>query len=489
MVNLCAPYNLTLQIIYATKYVHAHFKEKKFWYESLPALLGRQSVLGNLEPLQPSQSPGHPSAAPTTMEWITTDRGALMVQAIYDDIRLAIEYFRVPPEKQAALCLFFKVVVRTSRDTSPKSLRDRIGAGWHPEHRAALLSDQTINPFLSLPNVKRAGRFRLAGGLLRKASRSNGYADLFVPRLVALAQLCGVEAINLSDLAELAVHAPFYEKLARAHVALLIGNIDVSRITNLSLGNIVNSAPLGSTQNVEFGFAEAAPKFKGRMVAIGTVHEGKPVIVYPKPMEQLFGVSWKMDSKAQAKEGEQIFMLDGWAAAMAMRPGPTPERAARTQPGLRVVRSDVQGSPLYNYTEITEITIRVKRVSDGRLIAKPAAFGFYKTPKVTGQGIFGRTCDCGKAVVEKRIDARVGAVVNGVKVDNYAVLAGSRLMFHNLYLVWQTSDIPMLVYEADKYPYSTYIQAFGECMCCAVNRALGTGCSFLIAGGGRRSGT
>ena len=79
-------------------------------------------------------------------------------------------------------------------------------------------------------------------------------------------------------------------------------------------------------------------------------------------------------------------------------------------------------------------------------------------------------------------------MVNGVKVDNCALLDERRLMFHNLYLVWETSDIVMLVCGADKYLYSTYIQAFGECMYCAVNRALGTGCSFLIAGGGRRSG-
>lgn len=481
MLNPVVLYKLTLQIIYTTKYVRAHIKEKKLWYNTLPALLERQRVVGNLEPL-------HPQAPPTTTEWITTNSGALMVLTIYDDIRLAIEYFRVPPETQAALCLSSKVVVRTSRDTSPKSLRDRIGARWHPEHRARLLSDKTANPFLSLPDVKRIGRFRLAGGLLRKASRSDGFADLFVPRLVGLAQLCGVEAVNLSDLAELAVHAPFYEKLARAHVALLIRNVDVSRITNLSLGNIVNNAPLGSTQNVRSGFAEASPKFTGRMVAIGTVQGGKPVIVYPKPMEQLYGVSWQIASKAQAKEGEQIFMLDGWAAAVAMRPELTPERAARTRPGFRVVRSDVHGSPLYNHTKITKITFRVKRVSDGRLIAKPAGLGFYKMPKVTGQGIFGRACDCMKAMAGKRIDAGDGAMVNGVKVDNSALLDERRLMFHNLYLVWETSDIVMLVCGADKYFYSTYIQAFGECMYCAVNRALGTGCTFLIAGGGRRSG-
>ncbi|KAK4034531.1 hypothetical protein C8A01DRAFT_39012 [Parachaetomium inaequale] len=460
-------------------YVQAHYSEKEAWYESLPALLEHQQSLGYLELVEPPAHKAATAAAPT--EYITTPRGALLSRVVYDDIRLATEHFPVPPDIQTLLSA--RVTVRTTRDTAPLSLRSRLGARWAAPHREHLLSSKSpTNPFRASSNVKLLGRFRLATGLLRKsrlaAAASGGLGadlDLFIPRLLPLAQLCGVEAVNLSDLAELAAHAHLYEKLARGYLALRLG-VDVSRVTNLAL--LGGGVWLGSTQNVYRGFGEAAPRWTGRWVVVGTVgRDGKVVITYPKPGGELVGVEWEVDDKAAAREGGQILMLDGWAVAVGMRPGHLE--------GQGVVQRDVHGSPLYGSDEAAEVVVvRVKRGSDGRLLAKPKPYGILTPPKVNGQGVFGRRCGCTTAVPAKRIDARTRAVVSGVQVDNFAALAENRLLFHNLYLVWRNSDVVKLVGWADAYVHSTYVQVFGECLHCAVTKALGTGCTFIIAGGG-----
>ena len=490
MPNLLAPYHVTLQTSYAIKYVRAHYSEKKAWYEALPALLEHQQSLGYLERVD--RPPADKAAAiDGPAEYTTTARGALLTRVVYDDIRLATERFPLPADIQALLAA--RVTVRTTRDTAPLSLRSRLGARWAAPHRAHLLVSSspkspstTTDPFRASNNVRRIGRFRLATGLLRKSRLAAAVAaaagasgvdlDLFIPRLLALAQLCGVEGgiVNLSDLAELAAHAHLYEKLARQYLALRLGfGGDVSRITNLAL---LPGGAGGSTQNAFRGFGEAAPSWTGRWVVVGAVRDGRAVVTYPRPGGELVGVEWEVDDKAAAREGEEILMLDGWAAAVAMRPGGLEEGVQR----------DVHGSPLYGSDEAAEaVVVRVKRGSDGRLLAKPKPYGrFLKPPKVTGQGVFGRPCGCTTAVAAQRIDARTRAVVSGVQVDNFAALAEARLMFHSLYLVWRSSDVLKLVGWADAYNHSTYVQVFGECLHCAINRALGIGCTFIIAGGG-----
>ncbi|SPO03730.1 uncharacterized protein DNG_06413 [Cephalotrichum gorgonifer] len=481
MVDLCAPCNLTIQIINGIIYVNAHFKEKSAFWKALPSLLERLRAGGDLE-LFPASGPNTADAGPSS--WIMTDRGLQMALRVYDDIRMALEYFGVPPETQAIIGLRTKVVVHGTKNGSPKGLRKRIGANWPPQIRERILQDKTLNPFLSAPNFKRIGRFRLAMGLIRKASRSERYTDLFMARLLALAQLCGVTEINFKDLQELAVHGHYYEKLARGYIAMVIGNIDKSMITNLSFGNILNKGPIGSTENVESGFADAVPKMTGTFVQLGVVQGGTVVTTWPTPSTELPYVQFRIPKDSQAKEGEPIYMLSGWAASLAMRgPEPPPGTAVNSQ-GLWVVQRDIHGSPMYLYTIAVSVTI--KRVADGRLVAKPSSFGWRKSPKVTGQGVFGRPCDCSVPAPNRRLDISLESRFNGVVLTNLHEKEGYDFTFHDLNVVWSTGDMIANVEGADRYANSTYIQVSGECVYCAVDRALGSGCSFLMAGGGRR---
>lgn len=480
MVDLCAPYNLTLQIIFAVRYVNAHYKEKSAFWKALPELLERLRYRGDLE-LLPSSDPNAADKGPSS--WVVTNQGLHMTTTVYNDISLAIRWFNVSPETQAAIGLWTKVVVRATKTGSPRDLRKRIGTHWPQQVRDRILQDKSLNPFMTMPDFKRIGRFRLATGLVRKATRSR-FVDLFMSRLLALAQLCGVGEVNFKDLAELAVHGSYYEKLARAYVAMMIGNVDKTAIANLSFGPIVNKGPLGSTANVPRGFAEAVPKMTGNFVQLGVVQNGTISTTWPSPTTQIKEVGFSMDKKAEAKEGEPIYMIAGWAACLALRsPDPPPDTRVNAE-GLWVVQRDIHGSPMYLRTGGFKVSI--KRVADGRLVAKPAAFGIYATPNVIGQGVYGKACDCRAPDANRRLDVSLQTMFNGVVVNNFDFRETGDFTFHNLYVLWSALDMVMIVDRADRHQGSTYVQVYGECLYCAVDRALGTGCSFIVAGGSRR---
>jgi hypothetical protein len=416
-----------------------------------------------------------------------TDKGTLACMTVYDDIWRAMEYFKATAETKAAIGLSTKVMIRQVSQGSVADLRARIGQRWPQQVRERLLKDPSANPFLSMSTVRWMGKYRLPASLIWRSGLSDGFQDLFIPRLLCLAQLCGIDQVNLVDLLELALHAPYYEKIARGFVAAMIGNIDKSVISNLAFGNIVNGRPVGSTQNVESNFAAVAPTMTGRMVQIGFIQNKKLVVTYPKSLDELeaVGVKFSIPGASNVQEGEPVYMLSGWAEAMAFRPVHPPGTNLLSA-DQRLIRYDVHGSPLYHTS--SQFSVTIKRVADNRLIAKPSAFGITKTPKVTGQGVFGKPCGCTTAIAGRRLDAGDSVVLNGVTVEKFKPvitnkLRGPDLQYHNLSLWWEADDVLMQIYDADFMMYSHYIQVPGECFYCAVNRAFGTGCNFMVAGG------
>lgn len=479
-VNICLPCNIVSGIIYSIEYLHARNKEKKAFYDVMPALLDRQVAMGNLAPLQPAGG------------WITTDAGTQTPLTVYEDIRLALDYYRVPDEGRAAIGLYNKLTIRPAWKSPAGPVRSRIGRRWPPHLRETILRSNEYNPFLSHPStVLRLHRQFLSMGLIRKAERAaDGHAHLLLPRLLALAQLCGVDEgdLGLTDLQELLVHAHQYEKLARAMVAAVIGgdNLHRSAITTLALGNLMDGGTrsLGSVPLIKRGFAEKVPTMPGvQLVAVGVVRGG---LMYPDSPEKLNNVQFRIRRSVGAKEEEVIYMEAGWAAALALRPPKSDD-----QPWEPVLRRDVHGSPLYRPWADT-VHVQVKRLSDRRLVAKPSRFGFCFPPASSGQGVFGRPCGCRVSDRRKRIDLADEGEINGVNLS----VSSKTSKFTGLRIDWTTGDVPMLLYNTDHfgdssyrltgyhgYGHSTYVQVRGECLHCAVNRALGTGCPILVAGG------
>jgi hypothetical protein len=478
MVNACAPINLVLQAVHTGKEARANSKAKKSFFDALPPLLQRQVAIGNLEVLQ--SPPGKGAAQNDTPSgWAMTDNGTQAVLNVYEDIRLAINYFRLPPESRAVIGLSNKVVVQANKGGSPRDIRKRVGTRWDPGLKERVLKGKNSNPFIYWPGDVPLERYRRALGVLWRVTRSEGYVDVFLARLLGLAQLCGIDRVSFTELQDLTMHATYYERLARNYLALVL-NIDTSMITNLAFGNVFQGQPLGSTQNVPEHFPKLAPSFRGAMVQIGTVQSGQVHVTYPTTLDRMNQVAFHLrapkDSPAQ--DGEPVWMLSGWAACLVLRP---PRPAGGQPSAFRAVRHDVHGSPLYTDGAPMDFEAHVKRLSDGRLVAKPT----WKQDHVTGRGVFGRACACAAAAAGRRVDVAARAAVGGVPVLCYQQLPWEELQgWNSLTVVWDSGDMVAQVRLPEAYNSSVYVQAYHECMYCAISRAIGAGCAYLIAGGG-----
>lgn len=445
--------------------------EKKNFFSELPVLLERQCQLGNLES-RPSPAESAPGRG--GKRYIMTERGAHMILTIYDDIAVAAYEYNVIE----SVGLQNKVTVYASPDGIQGKLRDRIGQRWPSHMRERILRSKDTYPFLRA--ISRLQRPALAMGLIRKATRSRSFTDLLIPRFLGLAQLCGIEYITGMDLLELVADAPFYEKLIRIYISFIIGNIDKTTISNAAFGNIFAGHRIGSTQYIHSNFSNLAPKMPGTIVQVGTIRDGKAHLEYPQPLESCTRVTFHISSGVDQKEGEPIYMLSGWAACLALRP-PQVAAQTKTQP-LNCLYYDVHGSPLYAVSKPEEFHVTIKRVSDGRLFGKPAAFGWVRPPRVTGQGIYGRRCGCTTMNPDRRVHAGGPAKFNGVPLRSL-LGSGEKLTWDDIRMEWHAGDLPMQLHYKDAFPYSTYVQVPGECLYCALDRALGTGCWIMIAGG------
>lgn len=299
--------------------------------------------------------------------------------------------------------------------------------------------------------------------------------------------------MRATDLLELVAQAPFYEKFSRIYISLVVGSVDKSALSNAAFGNIFLGKPIGSTQYINSDFANLAPKMPGTMVQIGTISNGTVHLTYPQTLDRCNNIKFSIAKDGEARSGEPVYMLLGWAACLALRP---PHQQTQKKDEVRYLHFDIHGSPLYAVPEVQWFKISIKRVSDGRLIGKPSMFGIMRPPHVTDQGIYGNPCGCNTPDPRKKVDAWQPTAFNGVRLSVFAgalpfwgnvasTLTGQEqeeLTYDDMRIIWQAGDLPMQLFEVYAYPYSTYMQVPGECLSCAINRALGTGRWLLIAG-------
>ncbi|EEP81505.1 predicted protein [Uncinocarpus reesii 1704] len=451
-----------------------HYKEKKAFFEALPKLLNRQCELGNLSSFSSQTSRGSATVDDNvTGAWTMTDQGTKAVLNVYADVRAALEYFKVPEETKSILGLSVKVMVQPTLIATDPSVLTRVGGRWLPHIRNEILTPRDVFLLWSGANISRLQKAMWAMGLVRKAQRSDGFADLLLPRLLGLAQLCGIERLSFSDLMELAAFTPYLEKFARAYIAKVIGSIDKSQITNLAYGNYFNGQMLGSTPYIKHSFVDTAPSLNDRMVVIGVIHKQKLKLTNPDPCKQ---VEFKI-KLISLTEGEPVYMLSGWATAIAHRP---PQFESTTS--LRCLYQDIHGSPHYAEWRPDKVVIKIKRTSDGRLAAKPAMFGQIPAPEIPGQRVFGVPCNCTTRDPSKYLKLAGDTTMNGVQLRS--VWTGSTdISYHDLRFIWTAGDLVMQRFRADAFTQSTYIQIPEECLYCAINRALGAGCGILVLGG------
>jgi hypothetical protein len=495
-------------------------KACKVFVKGIGELFVRQCKQDNLEPFTPNSDGASSLASKNTNSgtnkqvggWVMTEKGTGMFLQVYGDIGLALDHFNATDEQRKTVGLTTKLRVRVDQATKPDAtIVSRIGESWLPDLRKSILASEDSNPFLSLPTMAKLQVGRLAAGLLEKAECSERFADLLLARTLGLAQLCGIDEITTADLMYVMANATFFEKLARAYIGAVLG-IHKSVISNMAFGTGFGGEGkiLGSTQNVTHNFDQLAPKFLGDFTEVGSIHNGTVTMKYPLPAQQLQDIVIKVPGSAKAKERESVHMLSGWANSLARRPENArkrtfakemtvglardftnqfmPQAAIRKIDGFRqrVLHNDIHGNPLHLSQEAEKIKLHVKRVSDGRLIVKPAEFGDIKGAIITGQGVFGKSCGCTAPDPEKLIGKK--RKFNGVPLTDHFCLAFDKLNlrarnFDGLQLQWIAGDLPMQILLADVWSCNTYVQVKGECLYCCLDRALGTGCDLIIAGG------
>jgi hypothetical protein len=359
--------------------------------------------------------------------------------------------------------------------------------------------------------------------MVRNAARAAaaadlGHRDLLLARVLGLAQVCGIGEVSFLDLMELMVHSSHYEKIARRVFSAVFG-VHFTCFTGFALQGLLAGSDgpgypgsrMGSLQNPMEGVAEVAVEFDKELVQIGVVERGRAKITRG---EEMIHVRFKIESAARARatEGEPIYMVSGWAAALLHRPRDHPSKRSFAKdmtvdlvkdvgkhflpPPLRIkagnmtrkrARTDVHGNPMYFSSDLERIRVNIKRTARGKLVAKVANFGDFRPPPFGGQGVFGVPCGCKTADPNKVLP---GSAFRGYKRENLFKYRAHEAQFNPLIIkhegilyYWSTGDLPMILYSAEILVKGTYVQVSGECMYCATSRALGSGCNMIIAGG------
>jgi hypothetical protein len=483
--------------------LYLNHKASNQFLDEIKVLFTRLTQQGYLETLLPPLGTS-PDNSQTRVGWVITDKGTEMFAEVYCDIALALERFGMPFEKIDAMGLRRRLMVNINSTSKGNDIQSRLGATWPAEYQEDLL--KTSNPFKHLPAMQNKDKGRHALGMVGKALRSPEHKDLLLKRILALAQFCGLSEISLSDLIELMAHACHYEKLMRRYVAAGIG-IHHSFITNLAFGDF-GGQPLGSTENPDHDFTQLVPRFWGGFVQVGVIRGGKAQVTYPSPGEELKNVRIKVDMSAHAKENEPVFMVPGWATAIFHRPDHPRVRSMTKDLTVGVLREtgyafipnfvvskiegkrqniyahDIHGNALYFSLELEYIYINIKRVADGRLVAKMSELGDWRPSAFPGQGVFGVPCRCQrpdpkKIIRDRRFNGCPLRDVFHYKYSNQNLFVGYETTQYH----WVGGDLPMILFRADSIVMNTYIQMRGECLYCATSRALGTRCSLIISGG------
>ena len=467
--------------------------------EEVKTLLVRLTEQGYLKPLLP-ESQNEDKAV--QVGWIMTQQGNEMFFSIYQDVGRARDKFDLSSERLDVLGVQRPLVVNVNSQSKGTDIRSRLGATWPAQDRESML--QRVNPFQHLPTMAKKDIGRHTLGMVKNSVRSPAHKDLLLTRILGLAQFCGFGEISLADLIELMAHACHYEKVARRYIATALG-VHHSVFTGYALADCLGGQHLGSLENPFENFAQLASGFYESLVTVGVIENGKAKISREKEMQN---VRFKIDRGTSVKETEPIYMISGWASALIHRPNnhphvrsitkdftvglvrevglsfvPSPARSKLENVSRTVFQRDVHGNACYYSSELEFIYVRIKRTPGGKLVGKVAEFGDYRPPPFGGQGIFGVRCGCEKPDAKKVIR---GSSLNGCSLQNvYRCRGDQKLWFKygTTTYIWTGGDLPMILFLADSHVTGTYIQVPGECVYCATSRALGTGCSLIIAGG------
>ena len=359
-----------------------------------------------------------------------------------------------------------------------------------------------MNPFLSSKKMKKADIGRHASGILEKSRRSPGMAGVVLLRVLALAQVCGLSEVSLADLIDMMAHACLYEQLARQYIAAVLGvkHTDITRFGY----RLPNGQFLGSLD-----YSEPRLASPNGAIEVGQIRQGNPHLTYPLPIDQLQDVRIQVSSKIQVTENEPVFMPPGIATALFYRPvnnrkrsigkdltagvgkevfhGLMPNFVSSKVEGSRqkALKQDIHGNALYLSREAEWVTLKVYRsTTDGRLYARITEAGDFVW-QILPQGLFGTPCNCDKPDPKKRIVKRE---INGIPITD--VFDQSLFRQTNTYVGyescqfhWVAGDLPMIISKASRVVMNTYVQVHGQCLFCALNMAMGLGCSIVIAKG------
>src|SRR6185312_1580050 len=123
---------------------------------------------------------------------------------------------------------------------------------------------------------------------------------VIVTRIIGLAQMCGISEVGLVDIIEGLSMSYLFETIARALVAGLRGR-HPSEVFNIGLG------VRGSLENVHKNFVMVANGFKGPREVIGKYTGGRVV---------LNSIVAEVVVRDRLNEGEEIWCMSGWAAAL-----------------------------------------------------------------------------------------------------------------------------------------------------------------------------
>jgi hypothetical protein len=290
-----------------------------------------------------------------------------------------------------------------------------------------------------------------------------------------------------------------FETVARSRIAALRKQHASQVMNSLLFG--------GSTQSTAKGFAELASTFKCERVVVGRIDASRKAKFENVEVSKFCQFSGSANGQHAA--GTRIYMLDGWANLIAQRESLEKERSGFLQVPSSTA-TDIHGNKFRHAGPPGKITFTVKKLPDGKLMAKPRKFGFYdylcsanydkgrSSSGATGQekhfgGMIGPiTCGCSPDRNKAKL-IRDGKYGEGLKIDNRIFVGNSiehtkRLAREKLQILWCSGDWTMGVFFMQTLPQSSYLQGRGECLHCAVENAALAGCAEVIAcGGGRAS--
>jgi len=448
--------------------------------------------------------PASPAAAKASPAgWTMTQKGNDLFFLIYQDISRARDRLNLTSERLKSLGVQEPLVVNLNSSSKSADIRSRLGTTWPIQYRDALL--RRVNSFQYLPSRPKQDTGRWALAIVKNSVRSPAHKDLLLARILGLAQFCGLGEVSLADLIELIANACHYERIARRYLATVL-DVHYSIFTGYGLADSLNGHNLGSLENPSEKLEQISSKFHQSLVPVGVIQNGKPKITRENDMVNM---QFSVDKGTPVKETEPIYMVSGWASAILHRPKQHPRfrsvardftvglardvalaafvpKVARTKVknmgSHTVFKPDVHGNNCYYSAELEKIRVNFKRMPGGQLVGKVVQFGDYGPPKFGGQSVFGVPCQCQRDT-KKVIQ---GSTMNGCSLANiYQYQVGDKLYtrYGKTTYHWSGGDLPMILFFSEFLLTGNYVQVAGECVYCATSRAIGMGCSFIIAGG------